>query len=1208
MKVIESRGKNLLVSAAAGSGKTAVLVERIIQKILDKENPMDIDRLLVVTFTEAAASEMRERIGKAIESALEKNPTDAHLQKQSALLYKAQISTIHSFCMNLIRNNFNVIGLDPNFRVADENELKLLMEDNLDTLFEEKYECRDEKFLLLVDYFLKNCSDSVLREAVLSLFNFSEGYPYPDEWLDECKKQYKVNSLEDFEESVYVKFVLEYMKAKVNDLACEIESARAIVTVPGGPSQYEETIDKDLACLNELNDATTYGHVRDILDSFKWPTIAKKKADDDQEIVEWFQKKRDKYKKIITGDDKASIKKLFSEPIESEINKLNIISDVIENVIELTKEFAKRFQNSKQEKGIISFSDMEKYSLRILYLTDENGEHIPSPTALEYRDMYDELMMDEYQDCNRIQELLISAISNANDGFGNRFMVGDVKQSIYKFRLANPEIFIEKYKCYTCNDRESQPTLWHDINQRIDLHKNFRSRRNVVNSVNDLFGQIMNESVGGVKYDEDARLVYGASFPDDLPNENDVYDSQPNQDYDTEILLTINDSNGDLSKGESEAMLIANKIKSLKKTLKVVDKDTNKLRALRYSDIVILVRSMSDTAEGIKKIFATEGIPVHMSMNSGFYDTREIQTLIQLLKVIDNPRQDISLYGTMTSYFGNFTEEDIANIRVQARDVVMNQKENEDVITATANKIRCLYDSLIAVKDQNQKVSDFIAFVENWRRRAIYSPIHQLILELILETGFADYINALPSGDVRSSNLLLLIEQAKAFEGTNYRGLFNFVRYIGKIKKINNDIGEADVLDENANVVRVMTIHKSKGLEFPVCFLAGVHKQFNMRDTAGSIVTDMDFGIGISYIDVLRRVKNDPLYRKAINLKIKRDTLGEEIRILYVALTRAKEKMIITGVIKDEEEFESLAAKKASNNRVSYASIMDAKNYLDLLVPLYDLAKLVDYEDNMLGIEETFDKLVAKGELRKAVEDSSLANKEESELIERIELEYAHKQLEGMILKTSVSELKKAYMDVVNTKEMFESEDAYDKYIPKFAAEVESTISGTDRGSAYHKVMELTDFNSENIKTQINLWIEKGLMSEEWAKAVSIRKIENMLNSNLGQRMRKALENSALKREQPFVLGIDAKRVNEHYPEGESLLLQGIIDAFFVEDGEIVLVDYKTDVIKNGAELLNKYAVQLDYYTEALERITGMHVKESMLYSFALEEEIPYSK
>lgn len=1207
LKVIESRGKNLLVSAAAGSGKTAVLVERIIQKILDNNHPMDIDRLLVVTFTEAAASEMRERIGKAIEEALDKNPSDAHLQKQAALLYKAQISTIHSFCMNIIRNNFNVIGLDPNFRVADENELTLLMEDILDALFEEKYKNKDEQFLTLVDYFLKNCTDSVLRDAVLSLYKFSEGYPYPEEWLDECRNQYRINGVKEFEESVHVQFILKYMREKLKDVLEEIEGAREIAAMPGAPAKYEDTIENDIDAVNSLLSASTYDEVNDMLNSFKWSTLPRKGSNDDPDVVEQFQKYRDGYKKAVTGDNQGALKNLFSETAECEVKRLNKISPVIEGLVDLTKEFADIFQTGKQEKGIISFSDMERYALNILWSVDENGEHIPSKTALEYRDMFDELMMDEYQDCNRIQELLISSISNSSEQSGNRFMVGDVKQSIYKFRLANPEIFIEKYKCYKTDDSNSQSDRIDTVNERIDLHKNFRSRRNVVNSVNDLFGQIMNESVGGVKYDNDARLVYGASFPNDLPNDNDRYDDDPDPEYDTELLLTVNDSDSDLSKGESEAVLIAHRIKSLKKTLKVVDKDTKKLRPLRYSDIVILVRSMSDTAEGIKKIFAGEGIPVHMSMNSGFYDTREIQTVIQLLKTIDNPRQDIALYGTMTSYFGNFTENDVANIKVEAKRLLNEQKE-----TAAANmparSIRCLYDSLLLVKNYNDKVAGFISFLELWRERAVFRSIHQLILDLILESGFVDYIGAMPGGDVRSSNVLLLVEQAKKFEGTNYRGLFNFVRYLEKIKKINNDIGEADVLDENANVVRVMTIHKSKGLEFPVCFLAGVHKQFNMRDTTGTIVSDMDFGVGISYLDVSRRIKSTLLFRKAVNLKIRQDTLGEEIRILYVALTRAKEKMIITGVLKSEDEFDSLTDRAlCCKKNMDYAQIMESKSYLDLLVPLYNTAKLVGELDDEPDIEDTFDKIAARGELRKHIENDLSANKEVDELVKRIELEYPYKQLAGMVLKTSVSDIKKAYLDTSDAKELFKSDESDEKYIPKFVSDVENTLSGTDRGSAYHKVMELLDFDNEDIKSQINSWIDKKLISEAWAKAISATKIKNMMNSNLGQRMKKAQQIGLLRREQPFVLSIDANKANSEYPEGERVLLQGIIDAFFIEDGEIVLMDYKTDVIKKEDNLIDRYAIQLDYYIEALERITGMHVKESLLYSFALEKEIAYT-
>lgn len=1202
-RVIDSKGRNLLVSAAAGSGKTAVLVERIIQKILDEKVPLDIDRLLVVTFTDAAASEMRERIGKAIDEKLQENPENVHLQRQSALLYRAQISTIHSFCMNVIKNNFNIIGLDPAVRVANDTELKLMMEDVLDELFEEKYKERNEEFLYLTEYFGKGCSDSPLREIVLKLYGFSEGYPFPEEWFEQCINYYDIHSSEEFNSSPYIDFLLEHMKATLDDVKKLIENARELLKSPGAPEKYINVAQKDYEDVVALENISSYDDAKNMLDDFKFASLTKLSGEYDAEIAEKFKELREEYKGFVTGKKAGSLKNLFLTDSKTELNKVDKIAIVIQNLIKLTEEFSEEYSKRKIEKCILSFSDMEKYALNILCKKDENGVVVPTKTALEYADMFDEIMMDEYQDCNRVQELLISSIAKENALWGNRFMVGDVKQSIYKFRLANPELFIEKYRTYNALDYSSQSCFDNIGCERIDLHKNFRSRRNVVNSVNDLFGQIMTERVGGVAYDHDARLVYGAGYPHEEVSEDDIYTSDPDPDYDTEILFTTIDSESDYTKGEKEAELILSKILELKNSLKVVDKDSGELRPLKYSDIVILVRSMGETAKGIKKVFSKTGVPVHMTIGAGFFDAREVQSILQLLKVVDNPLQDIPLYGALTSFFGGLSEEEIAEIKI-----------------TSGSERKPLYEDLMAVKNTNPKVRDFLEYISILRKEAVYTPIHLMIMNIVMNSGYIDYLSALPGGDVRRSNIFLLIEQAKDFEATNYKGLFNFVRYISKIKKINSDLGEADVLDENANVVKVMTIHKSKGLEFPVCFLAEVHKDFNFQDLRSSVVYDMDFGLGISYIDTEKRIKNTPLFKRIVNMKMTKDIIGEELRILYVALTRAKEKLIITGVLKDEDAFNDLISKGEKikeEGSVSFTFLISAKKYLDFLVPLSDSMYLYHKNNDSEAIS-----YVDKVHLMNSLMDKACKiNNEDGkvrELLERTSLSYSHSELEGLILKTSVSELKKAYIEDLSAEEMFpnpfEQEDKEmegdnkNGYIPSFAAETEKQISGTDRGSAYHKVMELLDFEDLDIKSQINLFEKNQLLSKEWARAVSDEKIMKMVESSLGKRMAKAQRNGLLYREQPFVLGLSANRVKEFYPPDETVLLQGIIDAFFVEDGQIVLMDYKTDKVSSGDELIKRYSKQLDCYEEALNRITGKTVKEIVLYSFALNKEVVYIK
>lgn len=1177
LKVINTHGRNVLVSAAAGSGKTAVLVERIIRMITRKENPLQIDRLLVVTFTEKAAGEMRDRIGKAIEKELKESPDNEHLQAQAALLYKAQISTIHSFCLNIIRNNFNKIGLDPSFRIADEAELKLMEEDVLSDLLESEYEKADSRFIETVNYFIKGVSDENLRECILKLYAFSQGYPWPKEWLDSCAAPYLVTNVVQFNQVEMIKNLLEYINSKTKDLIGRIEGLRKLVNGPNGPVKYNETIDSDIAVLNQILSCSTYDEYVECFKDLSFARIATVSKDCDQEAVKMFKEARDNYKIEVTGNKAGSLKQLLGQPAKNEVKRIETMKPIVLEVVRLTEEYSKRFLELRRSKGIISFSDMEHYALDILYET-EGREHFPGKVAEEYRESFDEILMDEYQDCNRVQELLMEAVCGEKDGRHNRFMVGDVKQSIYKFRLANPDLFLDKYNCYENDDLNSQRNL---TNERIDLHRNFRSRESVINSVNDLFGQIMCKELGGIDYDDDAVLIPGAKYPD---NESS-----------TELLLVAqnNDSNSNFTKGEQEGFLIAQRIKELISQGKVTtDSETKKLRPVEYKDIVILLRSMTDVAEGIKSAFSKVGIPVHLTLNSGFYQTNEVQEVLQLLKVVDNPRQDIPLYGTLTSFFGGFSDDEIAKIKIK-----------------TPGK-RTLYERLQSLSEDDLKVRRFLEYIKNLRKKAVYTPIHRFISEIAEETGYLNHLAAMPGGSIRKSNIMMLISKAAAFESTSYKGIFHFNRFISKLQKMNHDEGGADSIDENANVVRVMTIHKSKGLEFPIVFLSGIHKQFNFSDTNGKMVIDMKHGIGLSYVDVEKRIKSDTMYKKAANLNIKNDVLGEELRVLYVAMTRAKEKMIITGVIK-EDEIEKYTDQ--ADDTVTFSELLGAKSYLDYLKPMKKDAVVFSISDIsfLAGLEA--DKSFGKKEklltdIADGTEDKEPRNIIEKKIEEKIGKKYTHANLQRLVRKTSVSELKKAYLDETFTENLFKNSER-EEIIPRFAREnSEREISGAERGSAFHKIMELIDFGTADVKKSIEEMVEKGLISKESAQLVSVSKIEDFLKTDLAKRMGKAQKEGSLKKEQPFVLGIDASRVKPDYPEGETVLLQGIIDAFFVEDGQIVLVDYKTDVIKTASELMERYRIQLMYYEEALTRIVGLPVKESILYSFCLGEEVTKNK
>ena len=1173
LKVIETKNKNILVSAAAGSGKTAVLVERIIQKVLDKDAPVDIDRILVVTFTEAAAAEMKERIGKAIEERLKEDPENEHLQKQSALLYKAQISTIHSFCLNIIRNNFNKIGLDPGFRIADSTELKLMEDDVLNGLFEELYDAEDEDFLKTVDYFSHGVKDTELKDIILDLYNFSQGYPWPDDWLDQCAQSYNITDDTEFNSSEWMKYLRAYTDSMLNDAVNMALSLKEFIVKNDMGEKYLDMVNADIDVIRSVMSSSTYDEYKESLSELSFvrkPSKGKSEIDDG--LTESLTMMRDSYKNILTGKKADSLRKFYEFSSKDEIQKAAHIYPYVNNVVSLTKTFAARYKDERVAKGIISFSDMEHYAIDILYTTDGEGNRIISDEAEAYKNMYDEILMDEYQDCNRVQELLIKSVSSDDEKKHNRFMVGDVKQSIYKFRLANPELFIEKYDSYETDDSDGQRTL---TNLRINLHRNFRSRQNVINTVNDLFGQIMKKEVGGVEYDEDASLVYGELYGEDTLSE-----------YDTEIDILEKDNDSFLTKGEQEAKLIASLIGDIVGKLKVTDKVTHELRPAKYSDIVILLRSMTDVASGLKDVLSNEGIPFFMNLSSGFYETKEINEIVQFLKVLDNPRQDIPLYGVMHSYFGGFEDEEIAAIRVKG-------KENGK----TKRRAGSLYENLLSVAEEDTRVRTFLGFIEKYRKKSTFTPIHTLIRELVDETGYADHVNAMTGGTQRKANVNLLIAEAIKFEKTSFKGLFHFVRYLGKIRQVEADLGEADVMDENADVVRIMTIHKSKGLEYPVCILAGSGKQFNMSDTRGMISLDMDLGIGASLINTSLHIKNTPLFKKVINLKIKQDLLGEELRVLYVAMTRAKEKLIITSVTDDGEALlEKVEVNKGliGPEGVSYSYLSGCKSYMDFMLPLSDIYNIVSPDDLIMRMAgDAARRLSLRIDLENDLNSNRPLGDIKKDLLARMDKKYAHPELENLILKTSVSELKKAYLDMEMTKELFP------EAVPIRKKE-KGVMTGTDRGSAYHKVMELLDFNDTDIKSQIDNMIKKQLISNEWAEAVDIAKIEKFLEDPLAARMALAQKKGCLKKEQPFVLGIDASRVDKNYPKGETVLLQGIIDAFFIEDDEIVLVDYKTDVIRSGEELMKRYHVQLEYYKEALQNILGLRVKESILYSFSL--------
>lgn len=1214
-QVIDTRNRNLLVSAAAGSGKTAVLVERIIQMILNKEHPVDIDRLLVVTFTNAAAAEMRERIRQAIDRELAVDPFNEHLQKQAALLHKAQITTIDSFCLFAIRNHFHEIGLDPGFRVADEGELKLLQQDTLNELLEQEYDAADTKFLQCVEYFTGGSNDQVLIQYIEKLYDFAESYPWPEDWLLGCMEDYKIADVEELNGTQWCSYLTSHVRFMLEELAGKLRQACGLSERPAGPYMYGELLEKEAEMLEQASKKETYQEQYEVMEKITFGRLPSKKDDSvDPALRAMAQQLRNEVKKQI---EKLKGDFLLRSP-EQALAQMQRACPMVEELVSLVLTYERMLTQKKREANIIDFGDMEHLALQIL-LTKEDGEIVPTKAAKEYRECFDEILIDEYQDSNLVQEYLLTAVSGEQDGRNNRFMVGDVKQSIYKFRLARPELFMEKYHTYTKEESDCQ---------RIDLHKNFRSRREVLEGVNTLFQKIMGQELGGIVYDEEAALYEGASYPENTGNE-------------TEYLIFTQEEESGESVRSFEARAIAAKIRTLYQNFQVTDKETGALRPVQYRDMVILLRTNSGWAEEFKETLQKEGIPAYVSLRTGYFEASEIRELLQFLHVIDNPRQDIPLYGTLKSYFGGFSEEEIARIRVDETVKKIAGKGALEEAAVTVNRPAALIDQLRAYAGElREKIEDFLATLDHYRKMSVYTPIHKLLEALIYTTGYFQYVTAKPGGEQRRANVEMLLSKAAAFEQTSFYGVFHFLRYIEQLSKYEVDYGEADILDENADVVRIMSIHKSKGLEFPVCFVAGLSKKFNMQDTTGRLVTDMDLGIGVDEIDSELRIQRRMTKKNVVSLKMRLDTLAEEMRVLYVAMTRAREKLILTAVVKDEEKLKEQIAlyenTKADDGRMRFTDLMNAGSFLQFVLPaLSDAQFISEGELKEQEISEECGQILQREQFvyritSKEASEGELAQKEK--LQQRMDRRYADEGLKELVTKTSVSELKKAQMDLDFAGELFPEKEIV-PYIPAFMQE-EQGMSGADRGSAYHRVMELLDFekvlNQENnkemnreenqskkseksgadtymiseLERQIAVMVEKELLQKPWSEAVSVKKLVVFFKSSLAQRMAKAQHLQKLKKEQPFVLGIAADRVKPQFPHEEQVLIQGIIDAFFEEGDDLVLMDYKTDAVKTGEELVKRYHTQMEYYTEALECIVGKKVKERIIYSFALGEEI----
>lgn len=1190
-QVIDLRGRNLLVSAAAGSGKTAVLVERIIKKVLDPLCPVDIDHLLVVTFTKAAAAEMRERIAQAIEERMDEEKNNAYLNRQYTLVHHAQITTIDSFCLYVVKNYFQCIGLEPGFRVGDPGELSLIMEDVLAAVLEQWYETGDAQFLAFVDNYASAKNDRNVAQMVRRLYDYSVSAPWPEEWLEQICGIYEPQALSAEalgEPDSWLQELMRYLHAVIGGERARLLRAKNLCLLPDGPDMYLDNIERVLEQLDGVDEITDYDELGLAIAKLDFGRLAVRRGFDGDKAAQEMVKR---LRSDVKDELQKLYKKYFSLPLAAQIEDLVSIGKSVRVLSRLTLDYARAYRKEKEERGLLDFSDIEHMALRIL--VDEKTKE-PTAVAREFQSLFEEVMIDEYQDSNYVQEAILTAVSGGA-GRDNRFMVGDVKQSIYRFRLARPELFMEKYDIYSTEDAPCQ---------KICLDKNFRSRTQVLDSVNDLFYRIMKRDVGGVEYDDAAALYPGADFPDEWEGNA----------YKTRILLAdsgaqeLEKSGADNAK-MLEAAMIAEEICRVKEHQQLSD-GAGGLRPVRYSDIVILLRSPGSWGDELVEQLSARGIPSHRMSVSGYFGTSEVQTVLSLCQVIDNPLQDIPMAAALRSPFFDFSDEELAKLRLQGAHAFFYDHVTDYAANGTDAALR-------------EKSARFLETLEDYRARSRQCSVHDLLDQILRESGYLNFVRALPAGEKRLANVEMLLQQAVSFERTSYKGLFSFIRYMGQLQKYEVDFGEADVTLEHEDVVRIMSIHKSKGLEFPIVFVSGLGRKFNKKDSTDAMILDSPYGVGLACVEGKKHRKRTTLLREMIAARIAGDNIGEELRVLYVALTRAKEQLILTGTRRDLEGALQNDAL-LSETDASYLDRREAGCYLDWIMPgafqhpehfsveLYETGDFTLIEQLEEAVqftqkEQLFESLVAVDE------------KLYAQIDERLQSRYPFEEEVSLRTKISVSELKHRNMilepDDTEAMAWFAKEETPDVYVPRFVQgggpSSDAPHPGALRGTAMHRMMECLDygalaemFTREEVASQLEKLQADGRIGADMAKLVNTDKVWTFLQTDLAARIMQAQKSGKLYREQPFVMGLPAHETDPEIHSDQLVLIQGIIDLYFEEADGLVLLDYKTDSVKEAGQLLERYRTQMDLYARALAAATGKPVKQKLIYSFKLAEMI----
>lgn len=1181
---------------------------------------------------------MRERIGKRLTEclALEEYADNTHLQKQVLLLRNAPIMTIHGFCLSLLREFFYELDLDPGFRIAEEAELTLLRADVMEELLEERYAEGKELFLRLTECVGSGKTDEALIKHLDNLYKFAQSAPFPESWLSELEDSLKQmeESTEIAEDTACMSLLKEHIRAILDDCEAMCDKAWDIAVSEDGPQPYAEALESDKELLRELKKSQTYGFLSNAFDTLSFQALSRKKTTAAEALKEQVKALRGEYKEML-----GKIKKdYFFADAAQMASDMAAMAPLMQELVNLCREYGRRYAQAKADRGLVDFNDLEHLAVRLL--TEETKEGIrATETARLLRKRFDEVMVDECQDSNRIQDLLLWSVSGEEDGRPNRFMVGDVKQSIYKFRMAKPELFMDKYETY----QEEGPY------RKIVLGKNFRSRRAVVDAVNDIFFCLMKKEFGGVAYDDEAKLYRGADYPWDT---EEILSERTK--YTAELMLTELESEEGEEDGSDrimrEAMTVGAKIKQLigeKLPIYVgeeVGEDGEKKKVTRpvsYGDITILFRAMSGYAEPFLEVFTELGIPTIVETQSGYFNAQEVAVVLNALRVIDNPRQDIPLVSVLRSEMVGLSEEELAMVRIAA-------KEKEDgyrlsfyeavCYFSEAAKEESFFEELAACTEQKEpfiacaksageKLHEFLEEFNTLRKLSAYAGVPEVLSELYRVTAYPEYMRVKPSGERRVENLSMLVAKAKKFEESSYSGIFDFVRYIDRLIKYDMDTGEAQSA-AGEDAVRLMSIHKSKGLEAPVVFVAGLSKQFNRMDIRAELVMHPELGIGMDFRDEVLRIKAPTLFKKVIAGRLNYEMLSEELRIFYVALTRAKEKLILSATVPSEEAFFKSVEQEEVEGQASYLALYSANSYLDFMkLPLKHCIRcgsiqITRPEQAEQMAEDAVVSAQQEGLLKRERYETLLATEfkdaadvgVEKELSERKRYCYPYPICRGK-MKLSVSELKKAAYAEEAQEELF-PETEPEKTIPRFLKEEkEETVSGSERGTLYHRIMECMDFCREYpdetaVMEELERLITEGLLRKDAKQLIAGKKFFDFFASDLGKRMQQAAKKGTLQKEQPFVIGLPYDEVYKEEGTGENkdyVMVQGIIDACFEENGAWVLVDYKTDAVKeNVREVLTmRYRAQLAYYAQALRQMTGMPVAECVIYAFTNGEAFP---